>query len=41
MIADVNSNKANMGDLKAAIGLVILLKFDSNRRVFSPCDLGI
>ena len=34
-------NKANLRDLVAATGLVILLKFDSNRRFFSPCDLEI
>ena len=34
-------NKANLRDLIAATGLVILLKFDSNRRFFSPCDLEI
>ena len=33
-------NKANLRDLIAATGLVILLKLDSNRRFFSPCDLG-
>ena len=32
-------NKANLRDLLAATGLVILLKLDSNRRFFSPCDL--
>ena len=34
-------NKANLRDLIAATGLVILLKFDSNRRLISPCDLEI
>ena len=34
-------NKANLRDLIAATGLVILLKMDSNRRFFSPCDLEI
>ena len=34
-------NKVNRRDLIAATGLVILLKFDSNRRFFSPCDLEI
>ena len=34
-------NKANLKDLIAATGLVILLKLDSNRRFFSPCDLEI
>ena len=36
-----NSNKANLKDLIAATGLVILLKLASNRRFFSPCDLEI
>ena len=35
------TNKANLKDLIAATGLVILLKLDSNRRFFSPCDLEI
>ena len=34
-------NKANLRDLIAATGLVILLKLDSNHRCFSPCDLEI
>ena len=34
-------NKANLRDLAAATGLVILLKLDSNRRFFSWCDLEI
>ena len=34
-------NKANLRDLIAATGLVILLKLDLNHRFFSPCDLGI
>ena len=34
-------NKANLRDLIAATGLVILLKFDPNHRLFSPCDLEI
>ena len=34
-------NKANLRDLLAATGLVILLKLDSNCRFFSPCDLEI
>ena len=34
-------NKVNLRDLIAAIGLVILLKLDLNRRFFSPCDLEI
>ena len=33
--------KANLRDLIAATGLVILLKLDLNRRFFSPCDLEI
>ena len=32
-------NKANLRDLIAATGLVILLKFDPNHRFFVPCDL--
>ena len=32
---------ANLRDLIAATGLVILLKFDPNHRFFSPCDLEI
>ena len=38
---DVLVNKANLRDLIAATGLVILLKLDLNRRFFSPCDLEI
>ena len=34
-------NEANLRDLIAATGLVILLKFDPNHRFFSPCDLEI
>ena len=34
-------NKANLKDLIAATGLVILLKFYPNHRFFSPCDLEI
>ena len=34
-------DKANLRDLIAATGLVILLKFDPNHRFFSPCDLEI
>ena len=34
-------NKANLRDLIAATGLVILLKLDLSRRFFSPCDLDI
>ena len=34
-------NKANLRDLIAATGLVILLKFYPNHRFFSPCDLEI
>ena len=36
-----NENKANLRDLIAATGLVILLKFDPNHWFFSPCDLEI
>ena len=32
-------NKANLRDLIAPTGQVILLKLDSNRRFFIPCDL--
>ena len=35
------TNKANLRDLIAATGLVILLKLDKNCRFFSPCDLEI
>ena len=34
-------NKANLRDLIAATGLVILLKFHPNHWFFSPCDLEI
>ena len=34
-------NKVNLRDLIAATGLVILLKLDLNRWIFSPCDLEI
>ena len=34
-------NKANLRDLIAATGLVILFKLDLNRWFFSPCDLEI
>ena len=34
-------NKANLRDLIAATGLVILLKFDPNHRFFRLCDLEI
>ena len=37
----IKNNKANLRDLIAATGLVILLKLDLNRRFFSPCDLEI
>ena len=37
----VDDNKANLRDLIAATGRVILLKLDSNRPFFSPCDLEI
>ena len=35
------TNKANLRDLIAATGLVILLKFDPNHGFFSPCGLEI
>ena len=34
-------HKANLRDLIAATGLVILLKLDKNHRLISPCDLEI
>ena len=34
-------NQANLRDLIAATGLLILLKLDLIRRFFSPCDLEI
>ena len=34
-------HKANLRDLIAVIGLVILLKLDWNHRLISPCDLEI
>ena len=37
----IDWNKANLRDLTAATGLVILLKLDSNRRFFGPFDLEI
>ena len=37
----IKQNKANLRDLIAATGLVILLKLDSNRQFFRPCDLEI
>ena len=39
--ADFINNKANLRDLIAATGLVILLKLDSNHRFFSLCDSEI
>ena len=39
--AESEKNKANLRDLRATTGLIILLKLDSNRRIFSPCDLEI
>ena len=36
-----DKNKANLRDLIASTGLVILLKLESNRRVFRPNDLEI
>ena len=38
---DTCVNKANLRDLIAATGLVILLKFGPNHRFFSLCDLEI
>ena len=35
---NIHNNKANLRDLIAATGLVILLKLDSNHRFCSPCD---
>ena len=37
----MHCNKTNLRDLIAATGLIILLKLDLNRRLFSPCDLEI
>ena len=37
----IENNKANLRDLIAATGLVILLKLDSNWRFFSLCDFEI
>ena len=37
----VISHKANLRELAAATGLVILYKLDSNRRFFSLCDFKI
>ena len=36
-----SENKANLRDLIAATGLVILLRLNLNRWFFSPCDLDI
>ena len=38
---EIWKNKANLRDLIAATGLVILLKCDPNHRFFSLCDLEI
>ena len=38
---NIKYNKANLRDLIAATGLVIILKLDLNRQFFSPCDLEI
>ena len=35
------TNKANLRDLITAIGPLILLELDSNRRFFDPCDLDM
>ena len=40
-VFQIKTNKANLRDLIAATGPVILLKFDPNNRFFSPCDLEI
>ena len=40
-LSQVPNNKANLRNLIAATGLVILLKLDSNHRFFSPCDFEI
>ena len=40
-ISRMTLNKANLRDLIAATGLVILLKFDVIHRFLSPCDLEI
>ena len=40
-MCQIIDNKANLRDLIAATGLVILLKFDPIHRFFSPCDLEI
>ena len=37
----ITRNKANLRDLIAATGLVILLKLDSNSRFFSPYEIEI
>ena len=39
LISNSVVNKANLRELIAATGLVILLKFDPNHRLFSPFDL--
>ena len=41
IITQSSRNKANLMDLIAATGLVILPTLDSNRSFFSPCDLEI
>ena len=41
LVCQLKANKANLRDLIAATGLVILLKLDLNHRFFSPCDLEI
>ena len=40
-LSNTKWNKANLRDLIAATGLVILLKLDSNRWLISPSDLEI
>ena len=41
ILFDFRLNKANLRNVIAATGLVILLKFDPNQRFFNPCDLEI
>ena len=40
-LKSLKKNKANLRDLIAATGLVILLKFDPNRGFSSLCELEI
>ena len=41
LFQEITFNKANLRNLKAATGLVILLKLDSNYQFFSLCNLEI